>query len=46
MILRESEYGAWLNAPASEGMDFIRHYPADKLVAAPMARRVKAPTLL
>ena len=46
VILPESQYTAWLNAPASDGMDFIRHYPADKLVAAPMAPKVKAPTLL
>ena len=37
VILPESQYTAWLNAPASESMDFIRHYPADKLVAKPVA---------
>lgn len=46
VTLLESDYSAWLNAPASEGMDFIRHYPTDKMVAAPMALKVKAPTLL
>ena len=36
VILPESQYSAWLNAPASESMDFIRHYPADELLATPM----------
>ena len=40
VILPESQYSAWLNAPASEGMDFIRHYPADKLVATPVAPKL------
>ena len=37
VILPESQYVAWLNAPVSQSMDLIRHYPADKLVAAPVA---------
>lgn len=36
VILPESQYADWLNAPAADAMDFIRHYPADKLVATPV----------
>ena len=37
VILPESLYSYWLSAAVSECMDFIRHYPADKLVATPVA---------
>ncbi len=33
VILPESRYDAWLDAPVEMNMDFIRHYPADNLVA-------------
>ena len=36
VILPESQYAAWLNAPVGASMDFIRHYPADKMVATPV----------
>lgn len=36
VILPQSQYADWLNAPAAESMDFIRHYPADKLLATPV----------
>jgi putative SOS response-associated peptidase YedK len=33
-ILPEDRYDAWLQAKASESMDFIRPYPAELLVAS------------
>lgn len=36
VILAESQYEDWLNSPAADTMDFIRHYPADDLVATPV----------
>lgn len=36
VILPESQYADWLNAPAADNLDFIKHYPADKLVATPV----------
>lgn len=41
VILPESRYEAWLDAPAELSMDFIRHYPADNLVAAPVPPKKK-----
>lgn len=48
VILPESRYADWLDAPAAESMDFVRHYPADQLVATPVPPKPKAtaPTLL
>ena len=37
VILPATQYAAWLNAQVSQSMDFIRNYPADKLVATPVA---------
>lgn len=37
MILLESNYADLLSAPVADNMDFIRHYPAEQLVAAPVA---------
>ena len=36
VILPESSYADWLAAPPEQSMDFIRHFPADNLVATPM----------
>ncbi len=33
VILPEDRYADWLDAPVAHNMDFIRHYPADNLVA-------------
>lgn len=33
VILPESAYGDWLDAPAEQGMELMRPYPADRLVA-------------
>ncbi|UUZ68276.1 SOS response-associated peptidase [Polaromonas sp. P2-4] len=33
VILNEDAYGAWLDAPAERSMDFLRQYPAGRLVA-------------
>lgn len=33
VILGEGAYGDWLTAPAAKSMDFMRAYPADRLVA-------------
>lgn len=33
VILPESQYGAWLESPVGESIEFIRHYPHDQLVA-------------
>lgn len=35
VILPEDAYQAWLDAPASQSMDFLRAYPAENLVIAP-----------
>lgn len=35
VILPESRYSAWLNASPELSMDFMRHYPADNLIATP-----------
>ena len=37
VILPESRYADWLDAPPEQTMDFIRHFPADNLVATPMS---------
>lgn len=34
VILPKGFYHDWLNAPASASMDFMRHYPADRMTAA------------
>ncbi|MBI2724920.1 MAG: SOS response-associated peptidase family protein [Polaromonas sp.] len=36
VILPESRYESWLDAPAELSMDFIRQYPAENLVATPV----------
>lgn len=41
VILPESRYEEWLNAAPDQSMDFIRHYPADNLVATPVAPKPK-----
>lgn len=33
VILNENDYDDWLRAPATVSRDFLRHFPADKLVA-------------
>lgn len=35
VILPEAAYSDWLNAPADQGMAFMRAYPADQLFASP-----------
>lgn len=35
VILPESQYATWLESPVDKSMDFIRHFPHDKLMAAP-----------
>lgn len=35
VILPKGLYEAWLDAPASESTEFMRQYPADRLVATP-----------
>ena len=42
VILPESQYADWLNAPAADNMDFIKHYPADKLVATPVPPKARS----
>ena len=37
VILPESHYAAWLEAPVNKSMDFIRHFPHDQLLAAPVS---------
>ena len=37
VILNEDAYGAWLDAPAERSMEFLRQYPADRLVDTPEA---------
>jgi putative SOS response-associated peptidase YedK len=44
VVLPESRYAAWLDAPVSESMDFMRAYPADELLAAPAPPKPKAAT--
>ncbi len=48
VILPDDAYSAWLDAPVSESMDFIQHYPHDQLVATPVPPKQKdaEPTLL
>jgi len=39
VIIPEAAYGDWLSASASDSMDFMRPYPADRLTAhAPAAQ--------
>lgn len=38
VILPEGAYGDWLNAPASATGDFLVPFPAERLVATPMAK--------
>ncbi|MDB5965847.1 MAG: hypothetical protein JWQ72_2347, partial [Polaromonas sp.] len=42
VILPESRYQAWLDAPAELSMDFVQHYPHDSLVATPVPPKPKA----
>jgi putative SOS response-associated peptidase YedK len=42
VVLPESEYAAWLDAPASDSMDFMRAYAAEELLAAPALLKLKA----
>lgn len=37
VILPEGAYGEWLTAPAAESWDFLVPYPAERLIATPMA---------
>lgn len=32
VVLNEDAYGAWLEAPVVQSMNFMRLYPADRLV--------------
>lgn len=41
VILHDHEYDAWLDAPASQSMAFMRHYPAALLYATPEPGRGK-----
>lgn len=41
VILHESDYDAWLDAPAARSMDFMRQYPAGLLCAIPEPGRGK-----
>ena len=34
VILNEDSYRAWLDAPADRSVEFLRQYPADRLIAA------------
>ena len=43
VILPESSYEDWLNAPAEQSLDFIRHYPADALITAPVPPKAPKP---
>lgn len=38
VILPEDAYATWLDAPPERSMDFMRQYPADRLVATPQAK--------
>ena len=31
VILHEEDYAGWLDAPAERAMEFVRHYPAERL---------------
>jgi len=46
VILPENRYDDWLNAPVDQSMDFIQHYPADKLIATPVSAKSKVGLLL
>lgn len=35
VILHESQFDAWLDAPAAESMEFMRQFPAEQLVGVP-----------
>lgn len=35
VILNDEDYDAWLSAPVERSMEFMRQYPAEKLVAVP-----------
>jgi putative SOS response-associated peptidase YedK len=39
VLLRESDYDDWLDAPAERSMDFMRPCPPEGLVAVPEASR-------
>lgn len=41
VILNEDAYDAWLDAPVEGSMEFLRQYPAERLLATPES---KAPT--
>lgn len=41
VILNEDAYAAWLDAPAEKSLDFIRHYPAEQLLAEPEEKVAK-----
>lgn len=40
VILPAAQYREWLDAPTEESMNFMRPYPADRLVAIPEAAKV------
>ena len=44
VVLPESQYQEWLAAPAEASMEFLRQYPADKLVAEPKLPKKKTET--
>ncbi|QIL82388.1 SOS response-associated peptidase [Diaphorobacter sp. HDW4A] len=42
-ILNEGAYDAWLNARASQAKEFLRAYPAQKLLANPVEKKGRKP---
>ena len=44
VVLPESQYQEWLEAPAVASMEFLRQYPADKLLATPKPPKTKIET--
>lgn len=45
VVLSESQYREWLEAPAAASMEYLRHYPAHKLLATPKPPKKKTETL-
>jgi putative SOS response-associated peptidase YedK len=46
VILPEAAYDAWLHAPAAQSMDFLRPYPAEKLLVTREPGTTPVPDLL
>jgi putative SOS response-associated peptidase YedK len=44
VVLPESQYQEWLEAPAAASMEYLRQYPADKLLATPTPPKKKTET--